>query len=165
VTLGIVTRKKRPNLSLRWTGPLFIIFYDLLFCCEAPRDDDGLRLHWELGVGHTGAQRFKRGRHLSVYLLNTREEEEEEEEGGGGGHLETVMPARNRYNLVDDVKDSRLPLHNDEAYHHGISFQAKVKPTHTHTCREILICVFIVTPSRTVQSAAGLELTGRCTPG
>ncbi|KAK9532369.1 hypothetical protein VZT92_009756 [Zoarces viviparus] len=35
------------------------------------------------------------------------------------------MPARNRYNLVDDVKDSRLPLHNDEAYHHGISFQAK----------------------------------------
>lgn len=36
------------------------------------------------------------------------------------------MPARNRYNLVDDVKDSRLPLHNDEAYHHGISFQAKV---------------------------------------
>ncbi|CAB1446993.1 unnamed protein product [Pleuronectes platessa] len=36
------------------------------------------------------------------------------------------MPARrNRYNLVDDVADSRLPLHNEEAYQHGISFQAK----------------------------------------
>ncbi|XP_077441470.1 carboxyl-terminal PDZ ligand of neuronal nitric oxide synthase protein isoform X2 [Vanacampus margaritifer] len=36
------------------------------------------------------------------------------------------MPARrNRYNLVDDVADARLPLHNEEAYQHGISFQAK----------------------------------------
>nr|XP_015798523.2 carboxyl-terminal PDZ ligand of neuronal nitric oxide synthase protein [Nothobranchius furzeri] len=35
------------------------------------------------------------------------------------------MPVRNRYNLVDDVADSRLPLHNEEAYQHGISFQAK----------------------------------------
>ncbi|KAK2819361.1 hypothetical protein Q5P01_024922 [Channa striata] len=35
------------------------------------------------------------------------------------------MPARNRYNLVDDVADSRLPLHNEEAYQHGIHFQAK----------------------------------------
>lgn len=35
------------------------------------------------------------------------------------------MPARNRYNLVDDVGDSRLPLHNEEAYQHGIYFQAK----------------------------------------
>uniref|UniRef100_A0A3Q2XA78 Carboxyl-terminal PDZ ligand of neuronal nitric oxide synthase protein n=1 Tax=Hippocampus comes TaxID=109280 RepID=A0A3Q2XA78_HIPCM len=36
------------------------------------------------------------------------------------------MPARrNRYNLVNDVTDARLPLHNEEAYQHGISFQAK----------------------------------------
>uniref|UniRef100_A0A3P8W7G3 Carboxyl-terminal PDZ ligand of neuronal nitric oxide synthase protein n=1 Tax=Cynoglossus semilaevis TaxID=244447 RepID=A0A3P8W7G3_CYNSE len=35
------------------------------------------------------------------------------------------MPVRNRYNLVDDVADSRLPLHNEEAYQHGICFQAK----------------------------------------
>ncbi|XP_060918153.1 carboxyl-terminal PDZ ligand of neuronal nitric oxide synthase protein [Labrus mixtus] len=35
------------------------------------------------------------------------------------------MPARNRYNLVDDLADSRIPLHNEEAYQHGISFQAK----------------------------------------
>lgn len=38
------------------------------------------------------------------------------------------MPARNRYNLVDDLADSRVPLHNEEAYQHGIAFQAKVKP-------------------------------------
>ncbi|XP_015222411.1 carboxyl-terminal PDZ ligand of neuronal nitric oxide synthase protein isoform X2 [Lepisosteus oculatus] len=35
------------------------------------------------------------------------------------------MPVRNRYNLVDDVADSRVPLHNEEAYQHGINFQAK----------------------------------------
>nr|XP_046230621.1 carboxyl-terminal PDZ ligand of neuronal nitric oxide synthase protein isoform X1 [Scatophagus argus] len=35
------------------------------------------------------------------------------------------MPARNRYNLVDDLADSRVPLHNEEAYQHGINFQAK----------------------------------------
>ncbi|XP_034048875.1 carboxyl-terminal PDZ ligand of neuronal nitric oxide synthase protein [Thalassophryne amazonica] len=35
------------------------------------------------------------------------------------------MPARNRYNLVEDVADSRLPLHNEEAYQQGICFQAK----------------------------------------
>lgn len=36
------------------------------------------------------------------------------------------MPGRNRYNLVDDAADSRVPLHNDEAFQHGIHFQAKV---------------------------------------
>ncbi|KAK1155466.1 carboxyl-terminal PDZ ligand of neuronal nitric oxide synthase protein-like [Acipenser oxyrinchus oxyrinchus] len=35
------------------------------------------------------------------------------------------MPVRNRYNLVDDAGDSRVPLHNEEAYQHGINFQAK----------------------------------------
>lgn len=38
-----------------------------------------------------------------------------------------AMPARNRYNLVDDLADSRVPLHNEEAYQHGIHFQAKVR--------------------------------------
>ncbi|XP_060769385.1 carboxyl-terminal PDZ ligand of neuronal nitric oxide synthase protein isoform X3 [Neoarius graeffei] len=33
------------------------------------------------------------------------------------------MPGR--YNLVDDATDSRVPLHNDEAFQHGIHFQAK----------------------------------------
>ncbi|CAB1332355.1 unnamed protein product [Coregonus sp. 'balchen'] len=35
------------------------------------------------------------------------------------------MPGRNRYNLVDDVVDSPVPLDNEEAYQHGIHFQAK----------------------------------------
>ncbi|XP_029468343.1 carboxyl-terminal PDZ ligand of neuronal nitric oxide synthase protein-like isoform X2 [Rhinatrema bivittatum] len=35
------------------------------------------------------------------------------------------MPVRNRYNLVEDSGDSRLPLHNEEAFQHGICFQAK----------------------------------------
>ncbi|NXT41222.1 CAPON protein, partial [Pelecanoides urinatrix] len=32
---------------------------------------------------------------------------------------------KNRYNLVDDGCDSRVPLHNEEAFQHGIHFQAK----------------------------------------
>ncbi|XP_071947838.1 carboxyl-terminal PDZ ligand of neuronal nitric oxide synthase protein-like [Antedon mediterranea] len=35
------------------------------------------------------------------------------------------MPKRNKYNLVEDTYDSRIPLHNDEAFQHGIHFQAK----------------------------------------
>ncbi|XP_068105118.1 carboxyl-terminal PDZ ligand of neuronal nitric oxide synthase protein-like [Hyperolius riggenbachi] len=35
------------------------------------------------------------------------------------------MPVRTRYNLVDDGCDSRVPLHNEEAFQHGIHFQAK----------------------------------------
>ncbi|XP_013923915.1 PREDICTED: carboxyl-terminal PDZ ligand of neuronal nitric oxide synthase protein-like [Thamnophis sirtalis] len=37
------------------------------------------------------------------------------------------MPGKlqNRYNLVDDAADARLPLHNEEAFQHGIHFQAK----------------------------------------
>ncbi|XP_051492827.1 carboxyl-terminal PDZ ligand of neuronal nitric oxide synthase protein-like isoform X2 [Apus apus] len=35
------------------------------------------------------------------------------------------MPGKNRYNLVDDGCDSRVPLHNEEAFQHGIHFQAK----------------------------------------
>ncbi|XP_048469340.1 uncharacterized protein LOC109915683 [Rhincodon typus] len=41
----------------------------------------------------------------------------------GGAPLE--MPVRNRYNLVDDVAESRTPLYNEEAFEHGIHFQAK----------------------------------------
>ncbi|CAN2389016.1 Phosphotyrosine interaction domain (PTB/PID) [Pristimantis euphronides] len=35
------------------------------------------------------------------------------------------MPVRSRYNLVDDGGDSRAPPHNEEAFQHGIHFQAK----------------------------------------
>ncbi|XP_070582077.1 carboxyl-terminal PDZ ligand of neuronal nitric oxide synthase protein-like [Ptychodera flava] len=36
------------------------------------------------------------------------------------------MPSKkNRYNLVEDTYDSRIPLHNEEAFQHGVIFQAK----------------------------------------
>uniref|UniRef100_A0A8C8RJ28 Carboxyl-terminal PDZ ligand of neuronal nitric oxide synthase protein n=1 Tax=Pelusios castaneus TaxID=367368 RepID=A0A8C8RJ28_9SAUR len=35
------------------------------------------------------------------------------------------MPVKNRYNPVDDGCDSRVPLHNEDAFQHGIHFQAK----------------------------------------
>lgn len=35
------------------------------------------------------------------------------------------MPARTKYNLVDDAHDLRIPLHNEEAFQHGINFEAK----------------------------------------
>ncbi|XP_075178382.1 carboxyl-terminal PDZ ligand of neuronal nitric oxide synthase protein isoform X2 [Anomaloglossus baeobatrachus] len=35
------------------------------------------------------------------------------------------MPAKSRYNLVDDGHDLRIPLHNEEAFQHGICFEAK----------------------------------------
>ena len=37
------------------------------------------------------------------------------------------MPSKKQYDLVsDDGYDSRIPLHNEEAFQHGIQFQAKV---------------------------------------
>lgn len=41
------------------------------------------------------------------------------------------MPSQ-PYNLVKDEPDLRVPLHSDEAFYTGISFQAKV--------REFLLC-------------------------
>ncbi|XP_041063944.1 carboxyl-terminal PDZ ligand of neuronal nitric oxide synthase protein isoform X2 [Carcharodon carcharias] len=35
------------------------------------------------------------------------------------------MPSKTKYNLVDDGHDLRIPLHNEEAFQHGISFEAK----------------------------------------
>ncbi|KAK1165360.1 carboxyl-terminal PDZ ligand of neuronal nitric oxide synthase protein-like isoform X1 [Acipenser oxyrinchus oxyrinchus] len=35
------------------------------------------------------------------------------------------MPAKTKYNLVDDGHDLRIPLHNEEAFQHGINFEAK----------------------------------------
>ena len=41
----------------------------------------------------------------------------------------SLMPLnKKQYDLVsDDGYDSRIPLHNEEAFQHGISFQAKVR--------------------------------------
>ncbi|XP_077389697.1 carboxyl-terminal PDZ ligand of neuronal nitric oxide synthase protein isoform X4 [Festucalex cinctus] len=35
------------------------------------------------------------------------------------------MPVKSKYNLVDDGHDLRIPLHNEEAFQHGINFEAK----------------------------------------
>lgn len=40
------------------------------------------------------------------------------------------MPGKTKYNLVDDGHDLRIPLHNEEAFQHGINFEAKVTPPH-----------------------------------
>lgn len=71
------------------------------------------------------------------------------------------MPARNRYNLVDDVADSRVPLHNEEAYQHGIHFQAKV-----NTQEFSSECCFSTTRCRLRRSCSGNTagcLSSRCT--
>lgn len=36
------------------------------------------------------------------------------------------MPGVTKYNLVDDVHDLRIPMHNEEVFKHGVSFEAKV---------------------------------------
>jgi len=39
------------------------------------------------------------------------------------------MPSKKQYNLVqNDDYDTRIPLHSEEAFQHGITFQAKVGP-------------------------------------
>nr|XP_061831561.1 carboxyl-terminal PDZ ligand of neuronal nitric oxide synthase protein-like isoform X3 [Nerophis lumbriciformis] len=35
------------------------------------------------------------------------------------------MPGKSKYNLVDDGHDLRIPLHNEDAFQHGINFEAK----------------------------------------
>lgn len=42
------------------------------------------------------------------------------------------MPGKTKYNLVDDGHDLRIPLHNEEAFQHGINFEAKVKSLTNH---------------------------------
>ena len=50
----------------------------------------------------------------------------------GAGYLvrsdfEVKMPSKKQYNLVqNDEYDTRIPLHSEEAFQHGITFQAKV---------------------------------------
>eukprot|EP00064_Thunnus_orientalis_P003521 superscaffoldBa00000288_g3530 len=35
------------------------------------------------------------------------------------------MPGVTKYNLVDDVHDLRIPMHNEEVFQHGVCFEAK----------------------------------------
>ena len=45
-----------------------------------------------------------------------------------------ITSRRKDYNLVDDTYDNGLPLHNDEAFQHGITFKAKVCVTWFNNC-------------------------------
>uniref|UniRef100_A0A8C4UYA9 Carboxyl-terminal PDZ ligand of neuronal nitric oxide synthase protein n=1 Tax=Falco tinnunculus TaxID=100819 RepID=A0A8C4UYA9_FALTI len=44
---------------------------------------------------------------------------------GQPGRRGAAMPAKSKYNLVDDRHDLRIPLHNEDAFQHGICFEAK----------------------------------------
>lgn len=46
------------------------------------------------------------------------------------------MPGKTKYNLVDDGHDLRIPLHNEEAFQHGINFEAKVNWANGARCRD-----------------------------
>ena len=41
--------------------------------------------------------------------------------------MRVTMPSKTKYNLVDDGHDLRIPLHNEDAFQHGICFEAKVR--------------------------------------
>lgn len=60
------------------------------------------------------------------------------------------MPGKlqNRYNLVDDAGDARLPLHNEEAFQHGIHFQAKVSAGGAHPAWAALPATARLLPGR-----------------
>ena len=43
-------------------------------------------------------------------------------------HTHTRLGLRNRdYDKVDDLYDTRIPLHNEDVFQHGIRFKAKVR--------------------------------------
>ncbi|EPY89661.1 hypothetical protein CB1_000087014 [Camelus ferus] len=44
---------------------------------------------------------------------------------GEAGPPRVTMPSKTKYNLVDDGHDLRIPLHNEDAFQHGICFEAK----------------------------------------
>ncbi|KAI8771413.1 nitric oxide synthase 1 adaptor [Biomphalaria glabrata] len=50
------------------------------------------------------------------------------------------MPSKKAYDLVsDDGYDSRIPLHNEEAFQHGLQFQAKIRCV-LYAWRVLYIC-------------------------
>nr|KAI8729382.1 nitric oxide synthase 1 adaptor; partial [Biomphalaria glabrata] len=54
------------------------------------------------------------------------------------------MPSKKAYDLVsDDGYDSRIPLHNEEAFQHGLQFQAKL----SHSSRRETYSMFPLIPA------------------
>ncbi|KFO38397.1 Carboxyl-terminal PDZ ligand of neuronal nitric oxide synthase protein [Fukomys damarensis] len=62
------------------------------------------------------------------------------------------MPSKTKYNLVDDGHDLRIPLHNEDAFQHGICFEAKLQGP-------------FLTSGRFLCAMAELSLCDRCLPG
>ncbi|KAG1676675.1 Carboxyl-terminal PDZ ligand of neuronal nitric oxide synthase protein [Nymphon striatum] len=54
------------------------------------------------------------------------------------------MPTKKQYNLVnDDAYDSRIPLHSEEAFHHGIPFHVKLELVEVSMLRRLFtLCMF-----------------------
>ena len=47
-----------------------------------------------------------------------------------------ISGARSKdYSKVEDLYDTRVPLHNEDAFSHGLKFKAKVSTAHTHAHR------------------------------
>lgn len=72
------------------------------------------------------------------------------------------MPGKTKYNLVDDGHDLRIPLHNEEAFQHGINFEAKVN---SETVCGVNPLLWLEVKSATVQCLReGVHLCSFCTP-
>lgn len=41
---------------------------------------------------------------------------------------------RNEYDLVEEAYDSKSPVHNEDAFEHGIVFRVKVSPIYEDSC-------------------------------
>uniref|UniRef100_A0A3Q2YNI1 Carboxyl-terminal PDZ ligand of neuronal nitric oxide synthase protein n=1 Tax=Hippocampus comes TaxID=109280 RepID=A0A3Q2YNI1_HIPCM len=54
------------------------------------------------------------------------------------------MPGVTKYNLVDDSLDLRIPMHNEEVFQHGVSFEAKVIIGRIHKCVPITKPFFFI---------------------
>lgn len=54
------------------------------------------------------------------------------------------MPGKTKYNLVDDGHDLRIPLHNEEAFQHGINFEAKVNSKAAAQCKNPAVNVVFI---------------------
>ena len=46
---------------------------------------------------------------------------------------------RNEYDLVEEAYDSKSPVHNEDAFEHGIAFRVKVTPS--SETQGLLVCL------------------------
>lgn len=61
----------------------------------------------------------------------------DKEDGWSVNSLQLKMPGklrRNEYDLVEEAYDSKSPVHNEDAFEHGIVFRVKVLLIHEDGC-------------------------------